>query len=225
MRELSAVEIQRTFYRQVPVATARRWWDRAPAAFDFTVNASQFITHEETSPTYRRSGLERPVPPGRYGSFRESGEVMAGWEATRAVAEALRAAAILFQCPPSFTPAPDHVRSLYRFFESITTTAAKVWEPRGPWASHIVEKVCSDLGLVHGVDPFATEPVTGGLAYFRLHGSPPGPRPYEYTYTDEDLERLVATCREYDDAFVLFNNVTMHADALRFRRKLGESTE
>jgi len=221
MLELAVVEIQRTFYRPVAVATARRWREKAPAGFEFAVKASQFITHEETVPTYRRSGLKRPLRPGRYGSFRETEEVKAGWEATLAVADVLRASAILFQCPPSFTPAPDHVRSLYHFFESIATTAAKVWEPRGPWASHLIDKVCADLDLVHCVDPFAAEPVTAGLAYFRLHGTPPGPRTYDYTYTDPDLERLLATCREYDDAFVLFNNVSAHSDALRFSAMLG----
>lgn len=215
MRDLAVVEIQRTFYRPVPVATARRWRERAPERFAFTVKASQFVTHDATSPTYRRSGLNEPVRPGRYGSFRDTAEVMAGWEATRDVAEVLGAAAIVFECPPSFTPSPDHVRALYRFFEAITTNAAKVWEPRGPWASHLIDKVCADLDLVHGVDPFAAEPVTAGLAYFRLHGSPPGPRAYSYTYTDEDLERLLTTCREYDDAFVLFNTVRAHTDAVR----------
>ena len=221
MRQLNVVEIQRTFYRPVPIETAKRWREWAPADFDFSVKASQFITQEETSPTYRRSGLRRPLKPDRYGSFRDTEEVRRGWEATRAVADALGARAIVFQCPASFTPSPENVRNFYRFFESIETTAAKVWEPRGPWASHIVDKFCADLGLVHSVDPFASEPATSGLAYFRLHGSPPGPRNYNYTYTDADLERLLAICREYDDAFVLFNNVTLHADAVRFRRLVG----
>lgn len=70
---------------------------------------------------------------------------------------------------------------------------------------------------MHAVDPFGSEPATYGLAYFRLHGSPPGPAMYRYTYTDADLDKLRATCREYDDAFVLFNNLSMQDDARRFR--------
>ena len=221
VRELSVVEIQRTFYRTLAVETARKWRERAPPAFEFAVKASQFITHDETSPTYRRSVLPLPVAKNRYGFFRPTEEVRMGWENTRSIAEVLRATAILFQCPVGFPPSPENVRNVYRFFESIETPAAKVWEPRGPWASHIVEKLCEDLGLVHCVDPFAGEPATSGLAYFRLHGSPPGPRNYDYTYSDADLDRLFATCREYDDACVLFNNVTKHMDAVRFLEKIA----
>ena len=45
---------------------------------------------------------------------------------------------------------------------------------------------------------------------------------YRYRYTDEDLARLRAICREYDDAYVMFNNLSMHPDALRFRAPLRD---
>ncbi len=217
-RSLRAVEIQETFYRPVAVERARSWRSSAPEAFVFAVKASQFITHPASSLTYRRAG--RAIPEAEraaYGGFQDSEAVREGWEVTRTVSEALRARAVVFQGPSSFGPTPDHVAALYRFFESIRTDAVKVWEPRGPWPSHIVEKVCEDLGLVHAVDPFAAEPSTVGLAYFRLHGSPPGPRPYRYTYSDADLSRLASTCEEYDDAFVMFNTLSMASDAARFR--------
>ncbi len=215
---LQVVEIQQTFYRPVSLDLARRWRSAAPDEFFFCVKASQFITHPASSPTYRRSG--RVVPAAQaaaYGGFQATEPVQEGWASTVAVADALRACAILFQCPASFGPSEEHVAALYRFFESTRATAVRVWEPRGPWAPHLVEKICGDLGLVHAVDPFAGEPATYGLAYFRLHGSPPGERMYRYTYTAADLERLQAACSEYDDAFVLFNNLTMYEDAERFR--------
>jgi uncharacterized protein YecE (DUF72 family) len=219
--DLHAVEIQQTFYHPVPVELARRWRAAAPPDFGFAVKASQFITHEASSPTYRRAN--RPIPDARataYGGFQATPEVEEGWQATRAVSDALGARAIVFQCPASFGPTTEHLAALYAFFERIDTSATRVWEPRGPWPPHIVEKVCDDLGLVQAVDPFAAEPATAGLAYFRLHGSPPGTTRYRYTYTDTDLSRLEASCREYDDAYVLFNNVTMHADATRFRMRV-----
>ncbi len=217
-RDLQGVEIQQTFYRPVSVDLARRWRAAAPDGFDFCVKASQFITHPATSPTYRRSG--RAIAPAEapgYGSFQDTEPVQEGWQTTLAVAEALRARAIVFQCPASFAPSEKHIAALYRFFEAARTPAIRAWEPRGPWALHLVKTICEDLGLVHAVDPFAAEPATYGLAYFRLHGKPPGSSLYRYTYTDADLARLRTTCGEYDDAFVLFNNVTMHADAHRFR--------
>lgn len=217
-RRFHVVEIQETFYHPIGVERARRWRAAAPDGFRFAVKASQFITHEASSPTYRRARRTIPEPERpAYGGFQDTAPVREGWESTHAIAEALRADAIVFQCPASFASTPDHLRNLYRFFESTPMDVVRAWEPRGPWASHLVEKVCEDLGLVHVVDPFASESTTSGLAYFRLHGRPPGERLYDYAYTDADLMRLASLCQEYDDAFVLFNNRTMAEDAARFR--------
>ncbi len=196
---------------------------RASDGVRFSVKASQFITHPASSPTYRRSGRAIPASDAAsYGAFQDTPAVEEGWRATAAVAKALRADAIVFQCPASFGPTEDHVSAVYRFFETRSVPGVRAWEPRGAWATHLVEKICGDLDLVHAVDPFAREPATYGLAYFRLHGAPPGRVAYRYTYTDGDLDRLHAICLEYDDAYVLFNNVAMHADARRFQGRLGK---
>ena len=219
LRELDAVEIQETFYRPVATERAAKWRSSAPPEFRFCVKASQFITHDASSPTYRRAG--RTIPPeerATYGGFRDTPAVREGWETTRAVADALRANVIVFQTPASFAPSDANRAALYRFFESIRTDATKAVELRGPWATHVVERICEDLGLVHAVDPLDRDPATYGLAYFRLHGSPPGPSMYRYTYTDEDLSRLRSICKEYDDVYAMFNNLSMHADARRFSR-------
>src|SRR5205807_1535655 len=79
---------------------------------------------------------------------------------------------ILFETPASFGPTDAHRMDLFRFFESIETESVKGIELSGPWASHLVERICDELGLVHVVDPFDREPATYGLAYFRLHGNP-----------------------------------------------------
>jgi uncharacterized protein YecE (DUF72 family) len=49
----SILEVQKSFYQPPKVETARRWRQRAPADFMFTVKAWQLITHEATSPAYR----------------------------------------------------------------------------------------------------------------------------------------------------------------------------
>src|SRR5712691_4867163 len=222
--QLDAVEIQETFYRPVPVARAAKWRAKAPPEFRFCVKASQFITHEATSPTYRRAG--RVIAPERrssYGGFKDTPEVREGWDGTKKVADVLGAAVIVFQTPASLALTDANRAALYRFFETIHTDATKAIELRGPWASHVVEKICDDLGLVHAVDPFDREPATYGLAYFRLHGRPPGGTVYRYTYTDADLARLRTIALEYDDAFAMFNNETMHADALRFATSLRDA--
>jgi len=176
-------------------------------------------------PVRRRSG--RVIPAGErsaYGHFQDSDPVREGWEATRAVAEALRAQVIVFQTPASFGPTDANRTALFRFFESIRADAIKGIELRGGWATHFVARICEEIGLVHVVDPFDKESATYGLAYFRLHGSPPGPSMYRYTYTDADLLRLKSICDEYDDSYLMFNNLSMHSDALRFQRILATST-
>jgi len=225
-RDLDAVEVQETFYRPVTARRAQRWREAAPDAFVFCVKASQFITHPATSPTYRRAGRDIvSSEAASYGGFQDTPVVREAWDATLEVAGLLRARAILFQCPASFTPTEANVAALYRFFESIETSAIRAWEPRGPWATHIIQKICEDLDLVHVVDPFEREPATYGLAYFRLHGSPPGSTRYRYTYTAADLERLRSVSAEYDDALVFFNNLTMHADAMRFRAQIDSGRD
>jgi uncharacterized protein YecE (DUF72 family) len=221
-RQLKATEIQETFYRPVAIERATKWRARAPPEFRFCVKASQFITHEATLPTYRRSGrIIVPELRSAYGGFKDTPQVGEGWEATRSVAEALRASVIVFQTPASFRATDANRTALYRFFETVRTDATKAIEFRGPWATHVVEKICDDLGLVHAVDPFDREPATYGLAYFRLHGSPPGQELHRYTYTDDDLAKLKTMALEYDDAYVMFDNLTMHADALRFSEMLA----
>ena len=217
--ELPVVEVQETFSRPVTLKRAEGWRRRAPPNFVFTVKASQFITHDISSESYRGSELDlENAPEDRYGSFRDTSEVSGGWSATEAVAAALRAKAIVFETPSSFGPRPENLRNLYGFFENIRPAAwSLVWEPRGTWPSYVIEKVCADLGIVHCVDPFGAESVTIGLAYFRLHGSPPGSRTYDYAYTEQDLARLRDIALEYDDAYVLFDNVTRFDDAVRLQ--------
>jgi uncharacterized protein YecE (DUF72 family) len=218
LQSLDTVEIQETFYRPVPVSRAAKWRALAPPGFRFAVKASQFITHDASSPTYRRAGRVIPIAErAGYGSFQDTPQVREGWDATRLVAEELGAEVIVFQTPVSFGPTDEHRTALFRFFESIRTESMKGLELRGPWAPHLVERICDELGLVHVVDPFDREPASYGLAYFRMHGSPPGPAMDRYTFSDADLDRLKATCKEYDDAYAMFNNVSMHSDAIRFR--------
>ncbi len=209
------VEVQRTFYKPPRVETARRWRQEAPPGFTFTLKAWQLITHLPTSPTYRKAGLD--IPPDRrdrYGGFRPTPEVVEAWERTRRIAEALEAPIVLFQCPASFTPTPEHIADMRAFFTRVERGGLTfAWEPRGRWPEETVAALCRDLNLIHCVDPFVRQPVTKGTAYFRLHGI----GGYRYRYTDADLERLLAWCQGFETVYVLFNNVSMWEDGLRFQ--------
>src|SRR5215203_1756031 len=109
-RSLDSVEVQHTFYQPPQVSTLRRLREEAPAGFEFTLKAWQLVTHQASSPTYRR--LKRTLTEEEKegaGSFRPSEIVREAWELTRECAEALGARAVLFQCPASFKPWGENV--------------------------------------------------------------------------------------------------------------------
>lgn len=215
LERFSLVELQQTFYQPPRPETAMKWRATVPPEFEFTLKTWQLITHEPASPTYRR--LKQPLPPdrlGRYGSFRPTGEVRAAWEATARIAAILGARIIVFQCPASFTPTPGHLANMRGFFSAIDRGELLfAWEPRGPWPAEVVRELCQELALIHCVDPFQDEPVSGALTYFRLHGR----GDYHYRYTDEELALLAEKVKARGvPAYVLFNNVFMFDDARRF---------
>ncbi len=213
------VEIQQTFYNPPQVKTALKWRSQAPENFEFAVKAWQIITHEPTSPTYKR--LIDKIPPGewkQYGYFKPTLTVHSAWLTTRRVAEALQAEVILFQCPAQFTPTPEHVSNLRAFIRSIDRGPFTLaWEPRGEWPDDLVGKVCNDLGLIHAVDPFLIQPQTTGVGYYRLHGG----KDYSHSYTDGELEELYLKCLTFQKIYCFFNNVSMWNDGLRFKRIAG----
>ena len=114
--EFRVVEVQQTFYEPPRDATLVRWRRQAPLRFEFTLKAWQLVTHEASSPTYRRlrralSATER----AEAGSFRLTPVVLGAWARTLACARLLRATAILLQCPRSFRPTDENVGRLRAF--------------------------------------------------------------------------------------------------------------
>jgi uncharacterized protein YecE (DUF72 family) len=220
-RRFPVVEVQQTFYQPPQAKTLQRWRERAPADFEFTLKAWQLITHEPSSPTYRR--LRKPIAVAarsRHGFFRPTREVQEAWHITLESARALAARVVVFQCPASFAPTPEHVRHLRAFFRAARQDAPGLvfgWEPRGDWPRSLVAQLCRDLGLLYVVDPFRQEPLPGRLRYFRLHGR----TGYRYRYTDEDLETLLGLCGQDGIAYCLFNNLSMAEDAERFLHLIG----
>lgn len=209
------VELQETFYHMPEPELAQKWRKEAPEDFEFTLKAWQLITHEPKSPTYRR--LKITIPEARkknYGSFKPTDEVLNAWQKTSEIAEILRAKVIVFQCPPGFMPSEENKKNMKRFFKNIKRHEfIFAWEPRGRWSPEDIKALCEELDLVHVVDPFKDRPLYGGIIYYRLHGI----GGLRYKYTDDDLHRLLELCPEERIVYVMFNNVYMFEDALRFR--------
>jgi uncharacterized protein YecE (DUF72 family) len=219
---LDCLEVQKTFYQPPRVATAERWRGKAPPAFRFAVKAWQLITHEPTSPTYRR--LREPLSQAQRaecGRLRWNATTARAWAATQTIADALEAEAVVLQTPASFRPTAANLANLRIFLgEADRRGRWLVFEPRGEeWGHDLVAALAEELELVHGVDPFLRAPVGDGPAYFRLHGRPA--YHYRYRYSDADLDQLAGWLRDTGQARVLFNNDRMADDARRLKQRLA----
>jgi len=214
------LEIQKVFYQFPKIGTVLKWREEAPKGFEFTLKASQLITHLPTSPTYRKLGYSIPEKEKEnYGFFKPTEAVFQAWEQTQKIAQLLEARIVVFQMPPSFQPTLENRKNMKRFFKKIKRQGLRlVWEPRGKWDSKEIRNLCSELGLIHCVDPFKAEAVSGEFSYFRLHGI----GGYGYKYTGGDLKKLKAKCEGKGETYCMFNNVHMFEDAVRFKRMVGK---
>ena len=221
-RTFKLVEIQQTFYRLPKLGTVRKWREESPPDFEFSVKAFQGISHPVKSPTWRRSNV---VLTGRekYGNLQPSEDVFKAWERTLEICDELRAKVCLIQLPKSFRDTPINIENAKQFFSSIEKGKLDIAIELRGWHDINIKRLCEEFDLIDCRDPFASMPAyvnKKGIAYLRLHGSPPGTRMYRYSYTDADLlklkekiENLNAKC-----TYVLFNNVTMFDDAERFKK-------
>ena len=208
------LEVQHTFYDPPSDQLLLKWRAVVPPDFEFTMKAWQLITHEASSPTYRR--LKHPIPPDDgplLGGFRLTDPVLRAWDRTLECARVLRATAVLLQCPQSFRPTAANVSRMRALLETVQRPQARLlWEPRGEWPDALVAKLCRDLQLVHVVDPMQRDTVTPDSTYFRLHGTT-GSR---HVHTKDELRRVRDLVEGRPSPYVLFNNLPRVGDAERF---------
>jgi len=220
------VELQSTFYQLPNPDTARNWRKEAPERFEFTLKAWQAITHPVDSPTWRKARWKPPPEKcSRYGWLKPTEENIEAWNMTLEIAKILRSRIVVIQCPPSFQATEENVSGLKKFFERVYVGGLTIaWEPRhSSWSYDLIRSICSELNLIHVVDPFKDKCVTEDTSpvYYRLHGL--GSRPYVYKYTDSDLKTLyhqyVSPLVERGiEIYLLWNNVYMAQDAERFKK-------
>jgi len=204
----SLVELNSTFYEYPRMETVGGWREKAPENFEFTVKAHQDISHKA--------------------KMRVDENSLKAFETMKQICKTLKANILLFQTPGSFRP--DKLGEAEKFFRAVDREGLTlVWETRGPeWEKpEVVEKlsqVLSRLNVVHVTDPFRVLPAyTSQTAYFRLHGL--GEELYYYQYTDEELRRLGEIAKNFEvegkTVYVLFNNLSMFEDGLRFMQYLS----
>jgi uncharacterized protein YecE (DUF72 family) len=228
---MKLVEVQSTFYNPPSKRSIEGWLRNSPKDFEFSVKAWMAITHPTDSPVWRRSKAKLPGDPANYGLFKPTEENMWAWEKTLEICEALRARVCVLQTPPRFNASKANIENMADFFSSVDRGDLEMaWEPRGDWKGRReeVRDVCERLGLIPIVDILRHEPIPiGPILYTRLHGLGEREYNYGYRYTDEDLSELfdkVSSLRESNvsEVYVLFNNIHMFDDALRFMRLFGD---
>jgi uncharacterized protein YecE (DUF72 family) len=218
----AVVEVQQTFYDPPALMTMERWRIEAPPGFEFTLKAWQVVTHDGTSPTYRRMKRSFTDTQRRQaGSFRLNATTREAWRLTLAAARTLRATGILLQCPASFRATTENIDAMRAFLAAVERPAGVrlYWEPRGAWPDDVVRGLCDELDLTHAVDPFVRPSLTPGPLYWRLHGN----RSHRANYTDDELRQIIdwLPAAAGPDAYVLFNNIPRVADVRRFLELLA----
>ena len=222
-----AVELQDTFYNPPNIERLRRLRGEAPENFRFSMKAWQAITHPPSMRTWRRSKIKIPSEVrDKYGFLRITDENFKAWGRIDEGANALGAKVVVVQLPPSFKFSEENLERIREFFRRVGHPNYLVGiEVRGEWRTHgeaLREVLERFQYLIHVTDPFRWEPIKlKEVAYFRLHGIGGKEVNYRYKYSDRDLRRLKDYISGLEgrvkEVYVLFNNIYMRDDALRFK--------
>ncbi len=202
---LKAVEINSSFYRPHRPATYARWAASVPDDFRFAVKMPKQITHER-----RLTDADDLLA-----AFLDQCGALGG-----------KLGPLLVQLPPSLNFEKPVARSFFAALRS-RFDGAIACEPRHEsWFEAPAEKLLADFGIARvAADPIpakivqvdtAAEPGGyGGLAYYRLHGSP---KIYYSNYEADFLGNLAARIAEDRKAgretWCIFDNTALgHATA------------
>jgi len=205
------VELNSTFYQYPREKTVEGWREKAPKEFEFTVKAHQDISHKAKLKVEETS--------------------LQAFGRMKQICKTLNSKILLIQTPCSLRL--DKLADAEKFFREVNReNLVLVWETRGPaWETPEAHKklgqVLEKLDVTHVTDPFRVMPAyTGEIAYFRLHGL--GEQMYYYQYSNMELEKLEELITPYEKegkgVYVLFNNLSMFEDEVRFIEYLVKRT-
>ena len=207
-----------------------KWQNQVIDNFEFTMKAWQAITHPTESPTYREKEKLSKAQQEQFGYFNPQDEVFSAWNQTKERAEAMTAEVVVFQTPASFNCTKEHQNNLRSFISEIDSgNLILAWEPRGDWKDNPekVQTLCNDLDLIHIVDIMRGEPLSAhDIAYIRLHGLNENPYDYNYTYSEEEIDKLAENisdlAAEHEKVYCMFNNFGMYDNAPALKSQLSQ---
>ncbi len=218
-RLFNTVEVNVSFYRLIPPATARGWVRITPPGFEFAVKAWQKFTHPRMHA--EAAGHVEEVTQEDFDRFR------AGLEP---LAEAGKLGAVLLQFSPSFVASPQSVDSLGTLLGKLAAYPLAVelrhrsWshrkqETRNLLQAHRATWVVIDEPKFPSSIRQEVEPLSERL-YLRFHGRNAAKwwkhdraeERYDYLYSEAELRPFAEKIREMltqarpGRVFVFFNN-------------------
>ena len=236
------VEVNSTFYR-VPAATAvRKWAERTPGTFEFSLKLYQKFTHPEM---FSKATGGDPADVGR-------ADVDAFRTALEPLASTGKLGALLAQFPASFKNDPESrgylewLLQAFREYPVAVELRHRSWSDRPEETTALLAGFGAALARID--EPkFKTSirqddlpRVTGAFAYVRLHGRnaahwwkhDASEDRYNYLYTADELQPIAeeakATAREVRKAYLYTNNhfsAKSVANAAILKAQLGQELE
>ncbi len=189
----NAIELNVTFYKFPRAEFLKKWYDRSPADFSFSVKAPRVITHFkklQDSKRYLRdfyTALEKGLKE--------------------------KTGTVLYQFPPQFEFTQERLDLIVEMLNPAFTNVAEFRHPSW-WTSQVYETFRNHRIVFAGMShPTLPDPVliTHNILYYRMHGVP---HLYTSAYAQEDLEAIAAEIirdENLKEAFVFFNNTVAGA--------------
>ena len=201
----NTLELNVTYYRFPRLEFLKRWYERSPQEFTFTIKGPRHITH--------------------FKKFRETRQMMDDFIGTSKEGLRSKLGCVLFQFPSNFLYEPER---LFRITEMLDVSVRNVLEFRHEsWWNPEVLDVLSRAriifcGMSHPNLPDQVVSTTETL-YYRFHGVP---HLYNSLYETPKLEQIVQEMISLGgrEAFVYFNN-TADAHAIINAKQLQDICE
>jgi uncharacterized protein YecE (DUF72 family) len=195
-KEFSYTEVGDAHGATPASGSVRRWKREAPPTFRFAIIATKEIGAE---------------------GFREGKVIENALTTMTHVARDLSAATGLFIAPAEFTSSRANKAAVKEFLTHVRPRFERVvWEPPPSWEASDAEAIARDAGVIAARDPLSHGLSPAKVGYYRL----PGPAGHKSRYEDPAIDKLAELARaaKHDDAFYVFTNVDMFADAKRFKK-------
>ncbi len=203
----NTVEINYSFYRWPKEETIRKWYDRAPAGFKYTIKAPRTISHTKR--------------------FKEPAEYLHRFYSLTSNLRS-KTGCHLFQAPPNFEYNEKNLERIINFLDNMDHRRKNIVEFRHrSWWNERIYRIFEDQNVVFCTVAGLSMPedvvVTSDVAYFRFHGDD-----YSTLYTEDEIEAYAQKMEDISSRFIYayFNNdynAYASRNAQTLKKVLGET--